>query len=498
MFTKEELESFAKASASRDYRFDGRFFTAVKTTGIYCRPVCPARPKKENLEYFKSAIEAENAGYRPCLRCRPEVSPQSPAWIGTSATVKRGIHLISKGYLFHSGEEKFAAKLGIGARHLRRLFVDEIGFTAKQISDSQRLNFARTLVVETKLPITEIAFTSGFQSLRRFNDAFLKKFARKPSDLRKKSDKTKIENSVTLLLRYRPPYDWKSIIGFLQGHHVPGVEHVTDATYERVFLDEHTKKPAMLIVSHLPEKNALQLVVVGADTKSLFSLSQKIRRMFDLDSDPILIASAFSKSKFLEKIYEKNPGLRLPMGWDPFETAVGTILGQLVSTKQARSLVQQLIENHGTKHEHNLHPTISYTFPTAKKLSQCETLSIQSTNQRKQTIIHLAKKVHARQIDLSEHCDVMLLRKSLQEIKGIGPWSSEYISLRAVGDTDAFPAKDLILARVLKNHPEIDHEGIKPWRSYLSLYLWKEFAQIYSGPKRKNKGEKNVVQETNP
>lgn len=497
MFTKEELESFAKASASRDYRFDGRFFTAVKTTGIYCRPVCPARPHRQNVEYFRTGQQAEAAGYRPCLRCRPEVSPQSSAWIGTSATIKRGINLISKGHLFNSDEETFASKLGVGARHLRRLFVDEIGFTAKQISDSQRINFARTLVVETKLPITDIAFNSGFQSIRRFNDAFLKKFARKPSDLRKKSSGIKVDSSIHLLLRYRPPYDWDSMIGFLERHYIPGIEHVTIDSYQRFFIDEHTNKPALLTVTHIPDKNALKLSIMDADTQSLFSLSQKIRKMFDLDSDPILISSAFSKSKFLEKIYEKNPGLRIPSGWDPFETAIGTILGQLVSTTHARNLVQQLVQTYGTKHEHSYGSNFGQIFPSAKILSTKRTLKIGTTNQRKQTIIDLAKRVSNQTIDLSEHCDLQQLRLSLLDIKGIGPWSSEYICLRAIGDTDAFPAKDLILGRVLKNHPGLNHEELKPWRSYLSMYLWKEFAQMYSGLQRKNKGEKNVVQKTN-
>ena len=494
MFSKEEIESFAKASASRDYRFDGRFFTAVKTTKIYCRPVCPARPKRENLEYFRTGQEAEAAGYRPCLRCRPEVSPQSPAWIGTSATVKRGIHLISKGYLFESDEEKFAAKLGIGARHLRRLFVDEIGFTAKQISDSQRLNFARTLVVETKVPLTDIAFTSGFQSIRRFNDAFLKKFARKPSDLRKKVGDKVSENSVTLLLRYRPPYDWSSMIAFLSSHHIDGVEHVDEHSYQRLFIDEYTKKPALAVVTHVPEKHALQLKIINSDTKSLFMLSHKIRRMFDLDSDPIVIGNAFATSRFLEKIYEKNPGLRLPRGWDPFETAIGTILGQLVTSEQARRLVRQLVENYGTKYENKLHPDLHSIFPSALSLSQKRILELGTTGQRKQTIIDFAKAIRNQKIDLSEYSDLEKLRASLKSIKGIGDWSAEYICLRAIGDTDAFPHKDLIIGRALENHPEIKSENIQPWRSYLSMHLWKEFAKTSSkkGKRKHATPEKNI------
>lgn len=483
MFTKSEQDIFYRAVESRDYRFDGRFYTGVKTTGIYCRPVCPARPLRKNIEFFKTAHAAEKAGYRPCLRCRPEVAPQSPAWIGTSAVVKRAIALIGEGHLFQQDEKKFASRLGVSERHLRRLFVEEIGMTAKQVSDAQRLNFARTLVAETGIPVTEIAFTSGFNSIRRFNDAFQKKFSKKPTEIRKKGI-AKTPSSTALFLRYRPPYDWDSMIGFLQSHSIPSVEAVVDGKYHRLFLDEHSEKPALAVVSNMASEHGLKLEVVGADTRSLFSISRRIRRMFDLDSDPILIANAFSRSKFLEKIYAKNPGMRIPSGWNAFETSIATVLGQLVSVEQGRRLLGQLIEECGERLEHSFDSPLTHAFPSVEVLEKSPLALVKTTTLRKETIRQLARSFRLGELDLSEVCDLNELRSSLAKIKGIGPWSIEYICLRAIGDTDAFPAKDLILARVLERHPELAGADLRPWRSYLALYLWREYAKAYS--KKKN------------
>lgn len=488
MITQTELEIFYKATKSRDHRFDGRFYTAVKTTGIYCRPVCPAKPKRENIEFFKTAQAAERAGYRPCLRCRPEVAPQSPAWIGKSAVVKRAMGLISEGLLFEESEAKFASRLGMSERHLRRLFMDEIGMTAKQISDSQRLNFAKTLVAETQIPITDVAFNSGFKSIRRFNDAFSKKFSRKPSEIRKKGTIEKSKNSVTLYLRYRPPYDWNFIIGFLKSHSIPFVEDVVNDSYHRLFIDENTKKPALVVVSNKPEKNCLVLETFGVHTKSLFSIAQRVRRMFDLDSDPLLIANAFSQSKFLENIYLKSPGLRIPRGWSAFETAVATILGQLVTVEFGRRLLGQLIQECGSFAEHSFDTQLNYIFPSSEVLQTASLSNVKTTARRKETIRNLAEKLNQGELSLSETCDLAEVRSILKEIKGIGPWSVEYICLRAIGDTNAFPDKDLIINRVLERHPEVSQTDLQPWRSYLALYLWREYAKTYS-----KKGAKNVV-----
>lgn len=480
MFSKAEQETFIRAMDSRDYRFDGRFFTAVKTTGIYCRPICPARPNRKNIIFFKTAREADLAGYRPCLRCRPEVAPESPAWMGTSAIVRRAVSLIADGKMLLENEKKFASRFGITERHLRRLFVEEMGMTPKQISDTQRLNFAKTLVIETALPITEIALTSGFNSIRRFNDAFQKKFSQKPSNTRKRKVNEKAGDVTTLYLRYRPPFDWTSIIEFLKSHATPKVEAVVEDIYHRLFIDENTKKPALLTVSNLPEKFCLKLEIRGAHVKSLFSISRKVRRMFDLDSDPLLVANTFSKSKLLEKIYHKNPGMRIPRGWDAFETSVGIILGQLVTVQQGRLLLEQLVQECGVKVEHNFDTPLTHVFATPEILEKTSLESVRSTQQRKEAIRTLARRVRIKELDFSDASDFNSLRAALNEIKGIGPWTVECICLWALGDTDAFPNRDLILARVLKKHPELMKIDVRPWRSYLAIYLWREYAEKFS------------------
>src|SRR5262245_30765918 len=230
------MEDFYQALLARDYRFDGKFFVAVKTTGVYCRPICPAKPKRENVVFFPDAASAEAAGSRPCLRCRPECAPLSPAWWGKRAVVQRALKLIANNGL-HNGtkQEQFAQRLGMSARHLRRLFKEEVGRTPKQIADANRLNFARKLIVETAVPIMAVAHSAGFSSLRRFNDAFRKRFWRAPSQLRKTRSKIETTHGIELKLSFRPPYDWQAMLRFYQTHPIPGVERVADNSFERVF-----------------------------------------------------------------------------------------------------------------------------------------------------------------------------------------------------------------------------------------------------------------------
>src|SRR5918999_1180009 len=218
------MTDFYEAMLARDYRFDGKFFVAVKTTGVYCRPICPARPKRQNVEFFPDAASAELAGYRPCLRCRPECAPLSPAWWGKKAVVQRALKLIARNEFHQTNEDQFAGRLGLSGRHLRRLFDEEIGQTPKQIADNNRLNFARKLIVETEMPIMTVARTAGFASLRRFNDAFQRRFRRAPSQLRRLRSKTDSKDGIELKLSFRPPYDWQTLIRFYQSHPIPGVE----------------------------------------------------------------------------------------------------------------------------------------------------------------------------------------------------------------------------------------------------------------------------------
>lgn len=469
---------FYMAIVARDPRFDGKFFVGVKTTGVYCRPICPALPKAVNIEFFPDAGAAERAGYRPCLRCRPESAPHSAAWFGKKAVVQRALKLIAANQFYRSNEADFAARLGLSARHLRRLFVEELGHTPKQISDNNRLKFARKLIVETSLPLTRVAQVAGFSSVRRFNGAFRSRFHRAPSQLRRAPKSSREPDGIEISLAYRPPYDWRAILDFYRSHLIEGVELVSDDSFERIFRLGETI--GALRVQPLPDRAQLRLRVMTGNPKALFEVVSRVRRMFDLDSDPMVLANCFAGVPLLAKLHRRNPGLRLPVGWDGFETAVCTILGQLVSAEQRRQLIGQLVGSYGEEVFHPLTGSKARLFPGPEILADSDLSAVRTTAQRKAAIRDLSREVLRGAVSLSEAQDPLVFRKTLRQIKGIGAWSAEYICLRAIGDTDAFPGTDLILKRVLTQHRDLDIEAVKPWRSYAAIYLWKAFAQSLS------------------
>ena len=480
--TKED--AYYQALRARDARFDGKFFVGVKTTGIYCRPICPARPKRENVEFFSSAAAAEAAGYRACLRCRPGAAPQSPAWRGKSAVVQRALRLITTGALFQQKEEAFAARFGVTARHLRRLFQSELGLTPKQISDAYRLDFARSLLEESALPVTRVAHTAGFSSLRRFNDAFKARFHKAPSALRRPGARALPPGTVELSLSYRPPLDWPALLAFFAYHEVKGVDRVHGETYERAF--QIGKARGHFTVSAHPQEPRLLLRVTTSDPRALFLVRERVRRMFDLDSDPLLVQEAFRASPLLHTLLQKYPGVRIASGWDPFEASVCTVLGQLVSMAQARRLVAQLVEYYGAK----LGPAPwgeAHAFPTPEALSVASLAEVKTTAARRRTIQALSSAVQEKRLDLASPPPGEEIRAQLRALPGIGPWSCEYICLRALADSDAFPGSDLILARALVLHPELDLEAVRPWRAYAAILLWREYAEKLSRPNVKKK-----------
>lgn len=481
----DPMKDLYKALIARDHRFDGKFFVAVKTTGIYCRPICPARPKRENVEFFSDSASAELAGYRPCLRCRPQCAPGTAAWQGKRALVQRALRLIAQNGLHHRSEERFAQRLGVSARHLRRLFTVEMGQTPKQISDNNRLDFARKLITETRLPVLEVARATGFGSLRRFNDAFRRRYRRPPSKLRKVGPEKNIKDGVELKLSFRPPYDWQSLIQFYRTHTIPGTERVVEDRFERVFRIESSL--GFFAVEPIVGTRQLKLTVVTDDLRVLFEVASRVRRMFDLDSDPGLIAECFAQDPLLGKLCRRYPGLRLPGGWDPFETAVCSILGQAVSAEQRCNLVGQLVRSYGEPVVHPRSGERAYLFPGPDVLAESDLKDVGTTAARKEAIRVFCGRVLSGSISLSPAQEPTAFRKALLETKGLGPWSAEYISLRAIGDPDAFPHSDLILKRVLKLFPQLNLEKLKPWRSYAAIYLWKAFAEKLSNKSRKKK-----------
>lgn len=473
-------EIYYKAMLSRDYRFDGKFFIGVKTTGIYCRPICPAKPKFENVEFFKDAFTAELAGYRPCLRCHPEYSPENMSWPGKSLIVQKALALISENVMFEMDADSFAKKLNVSARHLRRLFEEELGLSPKQVSDIHRLNFAYKLTNETALPLTQVALASGFTSLRRFNDAFKKRYKHPPRLVRKCKDKA--ENVFNLHLSYRPPFDWESLLDFFSRHQIPFVETIMENSYERIFKEK--KDLGLLTVHNNAIKNQLELKIFTKEPIVLFTIVNHVRKIFDLHADPLLISNHFADNPFLNELWKEFPGLRIARGWDPFEIVIGTILGQVVSVEQASCLMKTLVKCYGEKIFHPVTNEECYLFPTPEVLAEASLDEVKTTSQRKETIRKVCQSLITGNLSFSENSEDF--KRQLQTIKGIGNWSAEYIGLRGLGDTNAFPKDDLILKRALTlTTGQFDLSKIPPWKGYLAIYLWKKYAQTLSKLKGK-------------
>jgi AraC family transcriptional regulator, regulatory protein of adaptative response / DNA-3-methyladenine glycosylase II len=465
------------ALSSRDPRHDGRFYFGVTTTGIYCRPICPARPKKEHLRFFKSKAEAEKAGYRPCLRCRPDLSPTSIQWQGTAAVVVRAFGMISRGDADGNRMSDLAGRLGMTDRHLRRLFQQHLGASPIEVAISRRLHLARQLLSQTRLSITDIALASGFSSLRRFNDAFLTTYRRNPSDFRKGAAGIPVADSITLRIPYIDRYDWDNLIRYFARHEVYGVDAVDQGCYLRHLSTSGGE--SYLKVEHLEESRCLQVSLALCDFSQLRQLIDTIRCVFDIDHNPRQIGMPEDCPEEMRELLEAGAGIRVPGAFDPFETAVSVILGQLVSTEQGRLNLRKLVEKYGVKSAVSHHPRLSHFFPSQLTLATEDLTSLGFTKVRAGAIRALAAACLEGRLDLSRNCDLGNTRKALLAIKGIGPWSVEMISLRCLGDTDAFPASDLIINRALEKFRLLP-EQFSPWKSYLALAIWKSQATALS------------------
>jgi len=468
---------------SRDARFDGRFFVGVKTTGIYCRPVCPANaPKSENVSFYPTAAAAGEAGFRPCLRCRPECAPGTPAWAGTSTTVQRGLRLISDGALDDGDIENLSERLGVTSRHLRRLFNQHLGASPLAVAHTQRLHFAKRLIDQTTLPMAEIAIASGFGSTRRFNDAFRNTYDRTPRELRRRRAVAEPSAGLTVQLPYRRPFDFGMLLEFFAGRAIPGVETVVDDRYLRsvVFDGEHG-----VIDLHDDGDNVL-LTVHGAGTRSLLPIIQRVRGIFDLDASPDDVSRVLSRDPFLKPRLRANPGIRVPGVWDGFELTVRAILGQQISVAAATTLSGRLAKRYGEQLDvvvpgldANAAPGI--IFPRAEKLLRARLGDLGIIRSRADTIRRVAKGVAEGSISFDSGQSVDDFCRSLVTIKGIGEWTAQYVAMRALKDPDAFPHSDLGLLRAFDEPGQerikpaalkIRSEAWRPWRAYAALLLW--------------------------
>ena len=469
----DDDDTFFEAMLARDYRFDGKFFVGVKTTGIYCRPICPAKPKRENVEFFKNHIEAEKAGYRPCLRCHPESAPLSSVWIGKSAIVRRAIQSLHGQEAIELDENKFAKLFGVTARHLRRLFIEEVGKTPKQLSFENRLNLSRKLIVETNLPITEVAFASGFESIRRFNDAFKERFKKTPSEIRR--NKSPSEIGLKISIPYRPPFDYEGLLKTYENHRVGDLEWFEDGKMYRII--SFSKKIGMIIISNDPIQSSLIVEIDFPDTSAIHKIISRVKSMFDLDSDPLIIANTLELDPKIKNILQKYPGIRLPSGWDPFEVAISAILGQLVSIERGRSLVNDLINIAGEDSEFFIKDKQVKMFPTPEQIVNADLKNLKTTTIRKETLKNFSRAILSKKISLIPTQDIDQFLKTIKSIRGIGPWTANYIALKALRDIDTFPESDLILARALEIHSYETINKMSPWKGYVAALFWRNYSE---------------------
>lgn len=472
---------YERARLSRDVRFDGRFYVGVRTTGIYCRPICPANPpKSENVTFYPTAAAASEAGYRPCLRCRPECAPGSPAWAGTSTTVERGLRLIADGALDDGNVELLADRLGVTSRHLRRLFAQHVGASPLAVAHTQRLHFAKRLIDETVLSMQDISVAAGFGSVRRFNDTFRNTYGRTPRELRRGREAAGAAAALRVQLPYREPYGWQQLLAFFAGRATPGVETVEDGRYLRSV----RVGGGYGVIDVRQHGGALSLSVHGIGTESLFSIVQRARSMFDLDAAIDDISNTLSCDRRLREWLLDNPGLRVPGAWDGFELSVRAILGQQVSVKAATTFAGRIAERYGEPIDvavSGARNVPDKLFPLPQKLQRARLENLGVIRSRAQTIRDLARAVVSNKLKFDFAQDTRDFRAALLSIKGIGDWTAEYVAMRALKNPDAFPASDLGLLRAFDRpggkrlRPAellARAEAWRPWRAYAALLIW--------------------------
>jgi AraC family transcriptional regulator, regulatory protein of adaptative response / DNA-3-methyladenine glycosylase II len=464
----------SRARLSRDARFDGKFYVGVLTTGIYCRPICRAPTAQEkNVRYFSTAAEAAAAGLRPCLRCRPECAPGTPAWMGTRTTVARALRLISESGLEEGGIEALATRLGIGSRHLRRLFLKHLGATPKAVADTRRLHFAKKLIDETSLPMTQVALASGFGCVRRFNASIRKVYGRTPSQIRRLSRSTppREENQYLFTLRYRPPYNWQAVQDFLATRAVAGIEVVEEGVYRRSI--GMNGGVGYFEVTNDSANDALTVRLQFEDPRSIFFIIERVRAMFDLNADWTAIVKALRADPALRGLVEANPGMRVPGCWSGFELAVRAILEQHSLPSDAAHWASQIVRRFGQPVAKRW--SLTHLFPMPEALAQANLDEMGLPTERAMAIRSLAQAVTRRELGF-DVVDSDSLPTRLRKLPGFSEWITEYVAMRALSEPDALVSTDLSLQRALAlpNARELERqaERWRPWRAYAAMYLW--------------------------
>jgi AraC family transcriptional regulator of adaptative response / DNA-3-methyladenine glycosylase II len=479
-----ENTALYSAYASRDPRFDGVFYIGVTSTGIYCRPVCTARtPKAGNCRFFDSAEAAEKASFRPCLRCRPELAPGNAPVDDAHRIAGLIVQRIDEGMLDGgAGLEQIAARFGWSSRQIRRILRKELGVSPIDLVQTRRLLLAKQLLTETTLPITEVAFASGFASLRRFNDAFGGRYGMPPTRFRKAAEgasaRPGLPASFTLQLIYRPPFDWAGILRFLRARALAGVERVDGDAYLRTIrLGGHT---GWVRVRHAPERRALVVELPHSLTPALPALLGRLRHMFDLSARPDVIADQLARDSLLRDAVGRNPGLRVPGAFDGFELAVRAILGQQISVKAATTLAARLVEAFGEAVD-TPHEGLTRLSPTPGRIAAVAVEQIAGLGviqSRARGIIAVAEAVASGRLSLEVGAHPEAIIERLVALPGIGAWTAQYIAMRALRWPDAFPKEDIVvrngLGGVTAARAEAVSQAWRPWRSYATLHLWQQ------------------------
>jgi AraC family transcriptional regulator of adaptative response / DNA-3-methyladenine glycosylase II len=470
------------AMASRDERFDGRFFVAVTSTKIYCRPSCPVPPPmRRNVRFYPTAEAAEAAGFRACRRCRPEASPDSPDWDVRADLVGRALRLIAEGVVDTEGVAGLAHRLSTGQRQLHRTFVDELGIGPLAVARSRRARLAKQLLEQTDLRSADVAFASGFASVRAYNDTVRSVFRCSPGEIRARRRRADVhEGALTLRLAYRPPFAAGPLFRFLGDRAIPGVETFDGTTLRRSI---RARDGSALLVGLTPDPRRphVTLEVSPGDPPELATVVQAARRLLDLDADPVTIDGCLARDPALSRSVRALPGLRLPGAVDGFELAVRAVLGQQISVAGARTMAGRLVERTGTP----LSPDeradgVTHLFPTAAQVANASFDGIGLTGRRAATLRQLAELVAGGDLDLSGHGDPEAALDKLLAIPGVGGWTAAYVAMRALRDPDAFPATDLgiragLQAAALPTVPAaalVHAERWRPWRGYAAMHLW--------------------------
>jgi len=470
-----DADTCYRAAAARDRRFDGRFFVAVRTTGIYCRPVCPApTPARSRCRFFGRAAEAEREGYRACLRCRPELAPGAGPVDAVPRLVAAAVSRIEAGALNDGSVDDLAAGLGVTSRHLRRALTGELGLTPVALAQSRRMALAKQLLQDTSLPVAEVAFAAGFGSVRRLNALFRGRFGRPPLALRR----TRGEPAgarLALRLDYRPPLDWEALLGFLAARATAGVEEVRDGAYRRtVRLGART---GWVEVRPLPGQPALRAEISLSLAGALMPLAARLRALFDLDALPHLVSSHLSADPWLRAAVRRRPGLRVPGAFDGFEAATRVILGQQVSVAAATTVAGRLARALGEPCQ-TAFAALDRLSPTPEAVAAAgegRIAGLGMPGARARTLLALALAVARDGLRL-ERGGGEAERERLRALPGVGDWTTQVIAMRALGDPDAFPAGDLAVRRALRGIPAREAEARaaawRPWRSYAAVHLW--------------------------